>query len=413
MKKPKALAPRVVPQLQPDVLHRAIQERGLEECAELVMMATPQQLAHILDHDLWRPAEPGMDAQFDADRFGEWLEVLAEVGVSEAAQKVTEMKADLVIVGLAQHARVFDNAVIPAYDHGTAWEVGGYQLFAKRTESWDAIIAILISLDAEHPEYFHRIMRGCRALSNSGYELDGLDDLLSQERQAMFDLALDREQRREEHGYVAPAQARAFLQGILETHLEFNYKFESRIEELAYLANTLMAGCSLQGRPFTKEEAKEASVAVCKLGLENLSDDFLSNHDLVSAFQVGWTMLHKDVGLYAAERLLEVLGNLRCVDRDIQADLDVLGSELSKGCRAGMAWRARSAMEVIAILDLPAWAALLGLIDECPVLNAALRASQNSQARSVNPSAFEFISENSQIASIREFLQSLADIIRQ
>ena len=181
MKKPKALVPRVVPQLQPDVLHRAIQERGLEECVDLVMMATPQQLAHILDHDLWRPAEPGMDEQFDADRFGEWLEVLAEVGVSEAAQKVTEMKAELVIGGLAQHARVFDSAVTPAYDHGAVWEVGGYQLFAKRTESWDAIIAILISLDAEHPDYFHRIMRGCRTLSYSGYDLDGLDDLLSHE----------------------------------------------------------------------------------------------------------------------------------------------------------------------------------------------------------------------------------------
>lgn len=412
MKKPKALVPRVVRQLQPDVLHRTIQERGLDECADLVMMATPQQLAHILDHDLWRPAEPGMDEQFDADRFGEWLEVLAEVGVSEAAQKVTEMKADLVIVGLSQHARVFDSAVNPAYDHGTAWEVGGYQLFAKRTESWDAIIAILISLDAEHPEYFHRIMRGCRALSNSGYELDGLDSLLSQERQTMFDLALDREQRREEQGYVAPAQARAFLQGILGTHPELNYKFESQIEELAYLANTLMAGCSLQGRPFTKEEAKDASVAVCKLGLENLPDDFLSNHNLVSAFQVGWTMLHKDVGLHAAERLLEVLGNLRCVDRDVQADLDVLRRELSKDCRDGMPWRARSSMEVIAILDMSAWAALLGLIDECPVLHAALRASQNPHARSVNASAFEFISTNSQIASIRQFLQSLPDIIR-
>ena len=412
MKKPKALVPRVVRQLQPDVLHRTIQERGLDECADLVMMATPQQLAHILDHDLWRPAEPGMDEQFDADRFGEWLEVLAEVGVSEAAQKVTEMKAELVIVGLSQHARVFDSAVTPAYDHGTAWEVGGYQLFAKRTESWDAIIAILISLDAEHPEYFHRIMRGCRALSNSGYELDGLDNLLSQERQTMFDLALDREQRREEQGYVAPAQARAFLQGILGTHPELNYKFESQIEELAYLANTLMAGCSLQGRPFTKEEAKDASVAVCKLGLENLPDDFLSNHNLVSAFQVGWTMLHKDVGLHAGERLLEVLGNLRCVDRDVQTDLDVLRRELSKGCRAGMPWRARSSMEVIAILDMPAWAALLGLIDECPVLHAALRASQNPHARSVNASAFEFISNNSQIASIRQFLQSLPDIIR-
>ena len=68
--------------------------------------------------------------------------------------------------------------------------------------------------------------------------------------------------------------------------------------------------------------------------------------------------------------------------------------------------------DVIAILDMPAWAALLGLIDECPVLHAALRASQNPRTRSVSPSAFEFISQNSQIASIREFMQSLPEALR-
>src|SRR5204863_4057398 len=39
-------------------------------------------------------------------------------------------------------------------------------------------------------------------------------------------------------------------------------------EELAYLANTLMAGCSLQARPFTQQEASDAAVALCNLGLE-------------------------------------------------------------------------------------------------------------------------------------------------
>jgi hypothetical protein len=376
------------------------------------MLATPEQLRYIFDLDLWRAGDPGMDEQFDADRFGVWLEVLAECGDSEAAQKIAEMDADLVIAGLAQHARVFDGAAGTIDEHGIACEVGGYRLFAKRTDSWEAIIAILVSLDAEHPEYFHQVMRGCRALSNSGFELDGLDELLSEGDQIMFDLALDREQRRQEQGYVAPAPARAFLRGVLGTHPEFNYKFESRIEEIAYLANTMMAGCSLQGRPFTKQQAKDAAVAVCKLGLENLPGDFLDNHDLVAAFQVGWTMLHRDVGMYAAERLLEVLAGFRCDDRDVHGQLDALQVELSKACRDRMPWRARDALDVIAILDMPAWAALLGLIDECPVLHAAIRASQHPRKHSVSASAFEFISENSQIAAIREFLQSLPEMLR-
>jgi uncharacterized protein DUF6178 len=415
MKKSKALVLRKaadIVRLQPGALHQIIQERGLEKCGEIVMLATPHQLTQLFDLDLWRPAEAGEDEQFDADRFGLWLEVMAEFGASEAAQKLTEMNADLVIAGLAQHARVFDSGVTPACDHGTVWEIGGYQLFAKRTDSWDAIVAILISLDADHPEYFRQVMRGCRALSNSGFELDGLDDLLSQEQQTLFDLALDRERRREEQGFVAPAQARAFLRGILGTQHEFNYKFESRIEELAYLANTLMAGCSLQGRPFTKEEAKDAAVAVCKLGLESLADDFLENHDLVAAFRVGWTLLHKDVAMYATEQLLEVLVDLQCNDSSIQDDLDALRVELSKASNAEMPWLARDALEVIAILDMPAWAALLGLIDECPVLHGALRASQNRRTHSVSASAFEFISQNSQIACIRKFVQALPETLR-
>src|SRR5262249_27479392 len=60
---------------------------------------------------------------------------------------------------------------------------------------------------------------GCRALSNSGHEVDGLDDLLPEREQGMFDLAVDRERRREKQGYVTPAQARAFLQMSRELRL--------------------------------------------------------------------------------------------------------------------------------------------------------------------------------------------------
>ena len=169
---------QVVPRLQPDLLHRVILSCGLEDCSELVVLATPEQLARIFDLDLWRSAEPGMDEQFDAERFGVWLEVLAEFGASVAAQKLAGMDADLVIAGLAQHARVFDGAVVTAthvLDHELACDIGGYRLIAKRTDSWEAIVAIFISLDAEHSDYFHQVMRGCRELSNAGFELDGLE----------------------------------------------------------------------------------------------------------------------------------------------------------------------------------------------------------------------------------------------
>ncbi len=58
---------KMVPQMQPEVLHRVIQTCGLEDCAEFVALATPAQLARILDIDIWRVRTPGTDEQFDTD----------------------------------------------------------------------------------------------------------------------------------------------------------------------------------------------------------------------------------------------------------------------------------------------------------------------------------------------------------
>jgi hypothetical protein len=188
--------------------------------------------------------------------------------------------------------------------------------------------------------------------------------------------------------------------------------YATRTEEFAYLANTIVAGCSIQGRAFTPREASDAVAAVCNLGLENWPTRWLSEKDLISVFQVGWTVLHTDVTMYAAERLIEVLSELRNDDREIQAGLDALGIEMARRWREGAPWRARDALDVIMILDQPAWAALLGLIAECPVLHGGIGASSGSRTRSVNASAFEFISANSQIASVREFFLSLPDKLR-
>src|SRR5205823_8497180 len=42
----------------------------------------------------------------------------------------------------------------------------------------------------------------------------------------------------------------------------------TRNRELAFLANTLLAGCSVQSRPFTPQEASDAAACICSLGLE-------------------------------------------------------------------------------------------------------------------------------------------------
>jgi hypothetical protein len=208
------------------LLHRVIQHCGLEDCGELVALTTPAQLARVFDLDLWTPAHPGLDEQFDADRFGLWLEVMMELGPDIAARTLSGIDVDLAIAAFAQHVLVFDpGTLLPTASSddeekptsetphdGPRGDVGGYLVVGKRADSWDAVAAALVALDARQPNYFHRLMRGCRSQSNSGFEVDGLDDLLSHNEQVMFDVAFTREQRREQQGYMTPAQARAFLQ---------------------------------------------------------------------------------------------------------------------------------------------------------------------------------------------------------
>ena len=502
---------QVVPRLKPEVLHRVIQTCGLEDCGDLVAMATPGQLQAVFDLDLWRPPRPGFDEQLDPSRFGQWLEVLMESGAGIAAEKLAGVDLDLVVAAFAQHLRVRDVAAASPFTsldgeqidpdrRARGWhtcEIGGYRLEAKRTDAWDAIVELLVFLDGEHADYFHRVMRGCRRLSSSRPEEDGFHDLLTDTDQDMFDLAVDRDERREKQGYVIPAQARAFLQAARELQLDepappplhpiarayfraiewteeqneepaaeamstvvdalldagvlpgqprgllagahddgprlatlqvlMQYAnehdpaaFGSRGGELAYLANTLVAGCSVQGRPFTASEASDAAAAICNLALENwsrywpqplaagaLPDAFLLDRDLVSVFQVGWRILHADVCLFAADRLVDTLKGLRCDDGEIQLGLAALRNAMTRHRQAGAPWRARDAMDVIAILDTPAWAALLGLIDECPVLHGVIGAAERPGTRSIRMSAFEFIAGNDHVAAIHAFLERL------
>ena len=125
-------------------------------------------------------------------------------------------------------------------------------------------------------------------------------------------------------------------------HDETAYLTRSR--ELAFLANTLLAGSSVQSRPFTPQEASDAAACICNLGLECWParwpgatsqgasspreldtamppNAFLVDHDLVTAFEVGWSVLYKDVSLFVADQLMSTLADLHCVDADTRRDV--------------------------------------------------------------------------------------------
>src|SRR3954454_645825 len=114
--------------------------------------------------------------------------------------------------------------------------------------------------------------------------------------------------------------------------------------------------------------------------------------------------------MHAARCLVDVLAGIHCTDRDIQLRLDGLRRELVQRVRDREPWRARTALDVIIMLDAPSWAALLTLIDECPVIHAALSASRH-RCGSISPTDFAFISENRQVVAVREFIASLPSVL--
>ncbi len=525
---------RVVPQIAPEALHQLIRRFGLDVCAEIVAAATPAQLTSVFDLDLWRSARAGQDERFDAERFGEWLEQLIDAGDAVAGRVAAAMDEHLVIAGLSQYIRVFDAAaMVTTLDgepvdgdvdthRGPECHVGGYLVRGIKAGAWDAIVALLLALEADHPHRFHAVMRGCRRVSNSTPEVDGLDDLLTAPQQMLHDAARDRESRRTRQGYSTPADARAFLsmarrprplprgepsvnpivaayfRAITETResdnvatanaprpalaspataesvadaldavadlvaladlgakrprallegahprvprfarlhalLEFvrdadEAVYSVRSQEMAFLANTLAAGCSIQSRSFTPQEAADAAVAVCNLGLEHwpadwasplatpgagpvLPDTFLIDHDLVSAFEAGWAILHERVSMFVAGQLLVALSDLRFSDIDIQRGVDGLRIELARQCEAGTPWRARHALEVLATLDVPAWVSVLGLLDEYPVIPAALTATLERRTGAISATEFELISTRSHLQTVEEYMARFPDLL--
>lgn len=535
---------QVVPHLAPDVLHRWIRHAGVDRCLDLLDATTPAQLTTILDLDLWTPL-PGQDERFDADRFGEWLEHLVERDPASAAGLVTRFDRALVVTGFSEYLRVLDPGVLEptaqtddeAADHtifatdGITAEIGGYLVQARRPETWDAIVALLVELASDHTAWFHGVMQGCRTLSHAGRERDDLDNLLEQPEQSRQDLADQRDDRQVERGYTTAADARAFLsrarqspaptadmppaasaspaagrspanpiaasyldrrrhavdrsvgmpaapldaapiaaevaatldevvrvlaaeglvterpRGLLGggrtggdggpaadvaadveiagddgirpwlDHVREHQpeRFLACGRELAFLANTLIAGCRLQTRAFTPQEASDAVVATCGLGRLSLASpapsDYFVTHDVIGLFELGWARLHRDVSVFVAEELLATLRQLPAADSPTLAGLRQLRRSLTTHVASGRPWLAHDALDVLSTLDTPSWYGLLGLLGECPVIPAVVPAIVRRSTGRIDPQRFEFIATAAHLDTVRTFMARLPDLL--
>ena len=346
------LAPRLQA-LPPPALRQLLLEIGLEDAGELIALASFEQLRDVFDEDLWRSRTVGADAEFDAERFALWLEMLVEAGDAFVADRLAAFSEDFLAFAFSSLFRVVDVAraadaisdpdeadlLDKVVDGAGSQELDGYLIVARRESGWDAVWSTLLALDARQPELLRALLqRAWLATESAAENAGGLYTLLSEGDALREDASAERDDRRAARGYVSPADARAFLALARHepatpeidpiTHAYFRElappeagapwgsrapaarvdrlaewalrsgetsaalepaaredesalfraalaelaerdprAHQRSLEELAYLANVLVAGDGSRGRPWRPVEAAGQVLALCEAGL--------------------------------------------------------------------------------------------------------------------------------------------------
>ena len=91
--------------------------------------------------------------------------------------------------------------------------------------------------------------------------------------------------------------------------------------------------------------------------------------------------------------------------------LRTLAQSLETHLAAGTPWLAHEDLDVLAVLDTPAWYALLGLLSECPVVPDAVTAIVERRTRGVDPKAFSFIAKGADVDTVRAFVARLPQLL--
>lgn len=227
----------VIQALEAPVLGRLVEHVGLEDAAEIVALATTEQLERVFDEDLWQSERPGKDESFDALRFGLWLEILLEGGEELAIEKIASMDEDFLALGFSKLVLVIDidalgvemsesesddrDLVEKALESCLYEEIEEFRIIARDSTRWDAVLHVLVGLDRDHHALLRRLLERCAAVT-SGYVDDngGLYDVLTSEEMLESDVAAEREDRREREGFVAPSAAASFLRLARSTSLD-------------------------------------------------------------------------------------------------------------------------------------------------------------------------------------------------
>ena len=217
-----------VRELPAPVLGSLIDRVGLEDAGELVALASSEQLQGVFDQDLWRAAAPGEDERFRPERFALWLEVMLEGGEEFLIEQLCALPRELLTLAVHRLVLVVDMDALGqqwiepsaevqrlerALDMPLFEEWEEFRLLARDPMQWDMVWTALLTLDRDHHGLVRSILEQCCALSSEYIEeRGGLYEVLTSEEMLEGDVAGEREDRRAAEGFVAPADARSFLE---------------------------------------------------------------------------------------------------------------------------------------------------------------------------------------------------------
>lgn len=230
--------PAIIQSLDGTILTKLIRHIGLEDSAEIISLATVEQLDSVFDEDLWYSRAPGQEESFDAERFGLWLEIMLEAGSGFAARKVMEFDEDLLVLALCRLVLVVDIDRL-AISMSDEWrqpedyimdkimdstlnqEFGSYIVIARSESGWEAVLALLLELNEIDYDTLIRLLERCCRISCEYIEDSGtLFDLLTAEEMLEADVAAEREARREDKGFISASTASGFLKLASTTSLD-------------------------------------------------------------------------------------------------------------------------------------------------------------------------------------------------
>jgi hypothetical protein len=483
-----AVLAKAIQDLPARSLGKLIDHVGLEDSGEIIALATAEQIEQIFDDDLWKGGRPGTEDRFDDARFVLWLRVMMEVGEEFTVDTIEGLPEDMVVLALQRNVLVVDIDTLgdmigdgddmrlldKTIDSLPRIEFDEFMVIARRQDGWDTIEALLVALNERAPSLLQRLLSRCAAISADFVEDNGgLHQVLTSDRMLAGDVAAEREDRREQEGFVVPTQAASFLglcrmtdpdiapppvrDPVTSAHFRrravirhqpppaaplphqaaaFNLEAligrleaitgekapmprlaapargsgdqerqtpferaladlgdtapalqERRRDELAYLGNALVAGCTVANRPFRPYEAIIAAAATCNIGLERLTAKPAKNGDAATAtrlvadhgadslFRVGFALLHRDIVLSAAAVVIKRLEDA----------IDVTPSDAERGRLitvlefAGKLMAAGKPWHILPHLDAfpelfpdPEDRALRHLLGECPLLAGTL-----------------------------------------